>query len=361
MSEVRFEICAVDTLMFRDGRPFNQGDAGASVASSVFPPYPPTIVGALRAMFWNAIGDWNAALLGTGTNWQVENKHNTLKPLKFGPPILTKAGMPVFPVPLHVVEGGKPSDNLSGDPVITFLTPDASYETDLGSDTWLPAPEQKDLEGIKTISDHWVTLDGMKRILSGQSPEKKHFVKISELWETEPRVGIGINRKSRNTTDGKLYMASHIRMADDVSLTVGVSGLSDDIIRLSEKGSLRPVAGEHRMANITQVSALDLPPREISANGDRVCVIAISPIVPLFDKETKEYNIPGISVDDIVSACLGKPISIGGWNSQRKQPIPLKNCIPTGSVWFLKEGSEIPNTIGASTDWGFGQILIGKW
>ena len=65
------KISAIDTVMFRDGKPFNQADAGASLAASVFPPYPPTLTGAVRAAIWNALGgrkeDWDKTLLGDGT------------------------------------------------------------------------------------------------------------------------------------------------------------------------------------------------------------------------------------------------------------------------------------------------------
>ena len=39
----------LDTLFFRDGRPYNQDDPGQAEAASVFPPHPPTVVGAVRA------------------------------------------------------------------------------------------------------------------------------------------------------------------------------------------------------------------------------------------------------------------------------------------------------------------------
>jgi CRISPR/Cas system CMR-associated protein Cmr3 (group 5 of RAMP superfamily) len=67
-----FQLSAIDTLMFRDGRPFNQGDTGASEAVSIFPPLPPTIIGAIRAALWkHKGGPWPSnGSLGNGTNWQ---------------------------------------------------------------------------------------------------------------------------------------------------------------------------------------------------------------------------------------------------------------------------------------------------
>lgn len=71
----------------------------------------------------------------------------------------------------------------------------------------------------------------------------------------------------------------------------------------------------------------------------------------------------------IVSACVGKPQKIGGWNMAANAPRPLTCYIPAGSVYFCQapEG-EITNIkqmhrqkIGLKTEYGFGHVLIGIW
>ena len=357
MANNLLKLSAIDTLMFRDGRPFNQNDAGASEAASVFPPWPPTIVGAVRAKLWQdeLKGSWHPDRLGSGTNWQ---KGSTLGTLKFGAPLVMKNGSPVFPVPLHIVEG----KNARGEKAITSLRPGKSIVSDLGEQR-LPVPESKTLMGLKTIEDRWVNLSGMKKILDGEARKLKEsdFIKRTDLWTTEPRVGVGIDPDTRTTSDGRLYMASHIRMADDTILAVEVTGGEEAIV-----DSLRPLAGEHRMASITMSrDAFSLP--EGSNNGFKsqsdqtcYCAIAISPVVPDPDRN---FAIAGLVADNIVSASLGKPVSIGGWDFEAKTPIALRQCIPAGSVWFMQGGDVPPNgsKIGLAQEWGFGQILIGRW
>ena len=252
-------------------------------------------------------------------------------------------------MPLHILEGTDEDGNKS----LTRLIPDVERQSDLGA-AKLPAPkktalEKTALEGVKTIEDRWVNLAGMQRILDGRVTCRSDLIKRSKLWQTEPRVGIGINRDSRTTSDGQLYMASHVRMGDGVSLYVELAGWKDGFDK-----TLRPLAGEHRMAEIRGGTGITLP--SLSGKIDeKWCAIALSPVV--LDKKGAPI---GLEQDKIISACLGKPVVIGGWDSQNKTPIPLRNCIPAGSVWFM-DGSKPPAAIGLTTEWGFGQILIGKW
>ncbi len=344
MTDLNIHISAVDTLMFRDGRPFNQNDAGASEAVSVFPPYPPTIVGAVRAALWRQAGEWNKDW-GDGTNWQK----NDLGKLAFDAPILLKDGEPVFPVPLHILEGkieenGKEKDR-------TVLKPVSQYECDLGK-VKLPIPQNSELFGLKTIEDRWVKMSGMEKILNGGVPAKNDLIKRNELWKIEPRVGIGIDPKTRGVKDTQLYMASHVRMRDNVSLHVSLKNCD---IKLEK--SLSPLAGEHRMAEIfVKDEAVKMPDNVTNFEDEKWCMIALSPVVPCECGTIGKFN------NNIISACLGKAQSIGGWDSQSKTPIPLRRCIPAGSVWFMKGNLDnIPASIGQATEWGFGQVLIGKW
>ena len=345
-SSVWLGFDAVDTWMFRDGRPFDQGDAGASVARSVFPPFPPTLVGAARALLWRQAlgGNWDKSKLGDGTNWL---KGATLGPLRFGPPLVSHDGQSVFPVPLHLVEGKNKDDRKA----LTFLRPapqGKEIHCDLGKKR-LPEPAAA-LEGIKTISDRWVTLAGMNEILQGKVPSEDHFVPVDELWQTEPRVGIGIDSGTRVVREAELYMASHVRLCENVRLAVEMRGWSGDVPE-----GLTPVAGEHRMAGVQQVEAPGLP-EPLTAEDGSVVLIAISPVAP-DDKGT----IVGLPKDKLISACTGKPVPIGGWDSRARAAIPLRRCWPAGSVWFLEnfEGAP-PTSIGTATEWGFGRVLVGR-
>ena len=107
-----FILSPVDSWFFRDGRPYNKGEANQTDVKSVFPPFAPTAVGVLRAAFgrsmgWSGSGDWPDEIkskLGDGRD---------LGPLTFkGPYLVRSAGKDggqletLFPAPLHLLGAG---------------------------------------------------------------------------------------------------------------------------------------------------------------------------------------------------------------------------------------------------------------
>ena len=358
MTSRLLHLDALDSLMFRDGRPFNQSDAGASEAVSIFPPHPPTVVGAIRAKLWqqDLNGRWSADDLGDGTNWQ---KEASLGHLSFGAPLVLWREEPVFPVPLHIVEG----KDEKGQEKLTQLLPGEALNTDLGQRKMPRQTRSSSLKGIKPILDRYVTTSGMKKILDGQIASlsrENDLIKCTELWVKEPRVGIGIDKDTRTTSGGQLYMATHVRMADDAQLAVRLDGWNKPF-----QTAIGPFSGEHRAASISEAATpFDLPNSEMAQpkgpTGKKHFVVAISPVVPDPDAG---FAIEGLLSDSIESACLGKPLPIGGWDFKAKGPIPLRQCIPAGSVWFLSDQSSFASgdKIGKAQEWGFGQILVGQW
>lgn len=339
-----FELRPVDSWMFRDGRPFNQSDAGAAVAHGIFPPWPPTSVGAFRAAVWQGPlgGKWDEVALGDGTDWQ---KEGVLGLLSFGPQILLRDSQPLFPTPLNLLRGK--------DGRLTLLRPGLAQDCDLG-DVRLPEPAEQ-LEGAKTLDEHFITASGMEKVLKGGTPASGDLVAQKELWGGETRVGIAIDPKTRRVREGALYMATHVRPKPGISLAMHCFGLAEG----HAPDGLIAFGGEHRAAEIRGRDEVALPKGEGAREGRRL-VVALSPVV------LARLPGPGEALEGlgrVVSACLGRPVRIGGWDSQGKRALPLKLALPAGSVWFLDQADEAdaPGTIGLASDWGFGAIVTGRW
>jgi CRISPR-associated protein Cmr3 len=342
------QLAPVDSWMFRDGRPFNQSDEGASEAVSVFPPWPPTIVGAVRAALWKGplCGKWNKDKLGNGTDW---SKSGTLGPLSFSPPLLRKGDETLFPMPLHILQG--PDGNL------TRLAPGPGLDCDLGKSIHLPVV-QTPMPGMEPLEDHFVTMEDMKRILADGLPGKNDIVKSADVFARENRVGIGIDPATRRVNQSQLYMATHVRPAGDVSLAIGISGYDDGLPE-----GLVPFGGEHRAAQIGQPeNGPDLPALP-PGNGNKVMLVAISPVV--FEGGLPQPGDDLAGMGKVVSACIGKPVRIGGWDSNARRSLGLRHAVPAGSVWFLEGDAALPEDgiarLGMATEWGFGWALAGRW
>ncbi len=344
MSDFRWlSLSALDTWMFRDGRPFDQSDAGAAEATSIFPPWPPTVVGAVRAALWQGLpgGKWDKSLLGDGTDWAEEG---TLGPLSFTPPILLRDGKPIYPAPLHVLRGGADA--------MTLLRPGEAQSCDLGQ-ARLPEPDAP-LEGAKPLEGDFVTAEGMARILAGGLPEVGDIVEGGSVFSREARVGIGIDPSSRRVREGMLYLASHVRPAPDVEICIGLSGWKNS---LPER--LIAFGGEHRQAALAPREDVVLPGAQSPKGGRRIAV-ALSPIV-LEALPGPGEDLAGLG--NVVSACLGKPLRIGGWDSQNRRALPMRLALPAGSMWFLEDAGDhaASAAIGLGTKWGFGALALGKW
>jgi CRISPR-associated protein Cmr3 len=392
----------LDTFFFRDGRPYNQDDPGQVEAASLFPPYPPTVVGAVRAAAARAMGPgsaWDTAALGDGVDWQAGDE--ALGPLRFSGPYILRNCEPLYPAPLNLVVG----KDEGGADLITYLAPSSpAFDTDVGA-VRLPAPIKAG-RGFKTLEGLWINGTAMAQVLSEQpfGPDWKVVSEILRapdkfceasvrpnwiapqhcLWQPESRVGVERDRQTRTTkrfeqkddepARGALYATVHVRPAPDVTLAVKVEALPD----LAPGGSLAPLGGEGRSVWIERQDNKILLPQASNLVPDkdgvlRYTVVLITP-ADLGGKwpgpgEHLAGPTGGALPGKIVSGCTGRAIAVGGWDGAAHGPLPLRPLIPAGSVWFLEARADDAEAaqswhgraIGRSTGWGFGHVLIGRW
>lgn len=363
-----------DTLFLRDGRPFNQGDQEQAATAGLFPPYPPTVVGALRAALARASGwkggAWSSELtarLGDGVDWAQGD--GPLGPLRFTGPFVLRGGRPLYPAPLCLLVK-RSGEDLS----VVRLAPGKPLYCDLGC---VALPQKVGaLDGGKAAEDVWVDAAGLRAVLDGGVPSPQSLFDQATLWRSEARVGIARVEATRTTAEGALYAATHVRLTESVALAVRIDGA--DAAGIIDK--LVPLGGEGRCVWIETGKAIDLPDAAaVTADDDgrlRYTVILLTPAY--FGDGEDDWPRPGGTIRDgsgatlpgrIVSACVGKPVAVGGWDSEARTPLPLRPLAPAGSVWFLEADAGAAaavrrrhgNGIGQATAWGFGLAAIGRW
>ena len=87
----------------------------------------------------------------------------------------------------------------------------------------------------------------------------------------EDSTGKTISRLAeRRPVDGALYMASHTRLADDVSLAIAVTTTEPGGLSFAKGSHLSPVGGEHRMASIETGPAVAHPMRPDKLNVQKL-------------------------------------------------------------------------------------------
>lgn len=385
MTGLRFE--PLDTLFFRDGTPFTADSAPQDDVDSLFPPHPPTVAGALRAALarangWNGHGRWPdefCRVLGDG--WDDTGQ------LSIDGPFLLQDEEPLFRAPRHLLGATGPS----GWRPRALLRPGPPTLCDLGDAVRLPEapPGTEEALSLDAGNNHWLTRVGMQEVLRGQCPPEDQVVENRALWRAELRVGLERQPKTRTARENMLYSSTHVRMMHghprpgqtghrgDVSLGVRVSGIPESW--KEPVGDLIPLGGESRVAechcwNVDPALTVTQDTQdEIIASG-RAAVIALSPLDldGAVDANGLSLAVPDGGEVRIVSACLDRPLRIGGWDSLARRPHPLRSVLAPGSVLFceaaepsrfveaVNSGSGLPS-LGSRQAFGFGAVALGIW
>ena len=356
----------LDSLFFRDGRPFTKDDSEQVSVASQFPPPPATLVGALRAatareLGWSGRGEWNDSIkqqLGDG---------QSLGPLQCLGPVILQRDQMLYPAPASLVIRTNESRTETG-----LLRPGPERDSDLGQSVRLPSlPGTLQTGGWKPTTDCWLTAEGMRAVLGGKAPTPDTLILKKDLWATEARVGIARDASTRTTQKGALYSPQHVRLAKGVGLGLWVSGLPEAVIEQIGRKP-HPLGGESRSAWITSMSdppALASMPDDLQGQGARLgyTVTILTPL-PLEEPPCPGGRLPGVP-GEIVSACLTRPLMLGGWDSVKRRPLPLRPHLAPGSVLFMQadkaEESAIRAAhgacIGERPAWGYGLVVIGTW
>lgn len=390
-----------DTLFFRDGRPFHQDDEGLAEARSVFPPYPPTMVGAFRAAFARSLGwrdgprsNWTdlIAAPGAATGDPAEKlRQRRLAALGDGPrclgqmrfrgPLLAETVngelQMLFPCPSALMGSrsrGENGDNGIG--ALRLLRPRAAMRlrSDIvpGDRIALCTPGAETKEKFAPLTRYWISRNGLLSFLEGNLPIADHVKVQSQLWNEQRRIGFERDGAAHTAVEGRLYAAAHNRLREGILLVFGAAAGEEELLSGWEPYNPLILGGEARTAHARKV-ALDLSlgdfaKREMpAAEGGklRYTVVLLAP-AELKDGWRRPGgalpNLPGC----VVSAVVDRPDRIGGWNALGEGSAATQACAPAGSVWFMEAEADErlpaePVGIGERTKEGFGLALIGRW
>lgn len=368
-AKIGIQLRPIDTWFFRDGTPFSAESAPQDGVQAFFPPHPPTVVGAIRAALarsrgWDGRGRWPTELcevLGDGPG--------NLGRLAVDGPFVLRNGQPLFRAPRHLL--GTVGDSGKWKPR-ALLRPGRPVQCDLGDDVRLPTLPGAGSEwsDAKVSEDIWLPADAFCAALRGRLPEQETAVRPESLWSNERRIGLERDSRTRTAKEGKLYSTGHVRLAPAVSLGLRLAGLPDGWTPPYE--TLIPLGGESRLAECNRWDG-ELPARMLTEPSPRLALVALSPLDLMHDIYRGHRPLPlpnGLGEAQVVSACLGRPQRVGGWDSAARRPLPMRSVLPPGSVLFceLPEGATVVGSmadgllrIGDRREWGFGLVAVGRW
>ncbi len=331
----------VDVLFFRSNKGF--GDPG-SYGESMVPPWPSAVAGALRSRILADSGV-NLAEFAAGNAVHPEIGRRD-SPGSFRLTALQLARRtgnqvePLYPPPADiVVEDGH-----------VLLASPAALPEGLRSSFPLPLhPVLAQPRRGKPKGGQWLTAAGWEKYLAGQTPAAEELVSSADLWQTDPRVGIGLSAQTRSVEEGRLFTAEaaafrlriHGKSKTDTGFLAAVAGCTppqDGLVRLGADG---------RAAAVHPVP--DLRPAEpdwarIVREGRLRLILAAPGLfrqgwLPEGCKEQKGqflFDLHGVR-GRLVSACVARAETVSGWDLARELPKRAQRCAPPGSVYWLDQ------------------------
>ncbi len=366
----------IDTLFFRDGRPYHGGELSQAGVASLFPPRPTTLVGAVRAACARAMG-W------TGGNWSAHIRSRLgdradLGPLRFRGPVVVRrsdsgpgAWECLFPAPANLIYSPVQNDI---PPDAALLAPGPEIECDIGSNVRLPTTVDPP-EGAKLLreSGWWITAAGLQAVLRNRRPAAASLVHGRKLWVLEPRVGIVRSETTRTTDEGAIYSPAHVRLGKGVALAMETEGLPQEFVT-ARHSRPHPVGGEARTCwlrcGTEPLSLPGMPDLGPPSNTIRYTATLLTPADTGQPPRPGEHDYAGLP-GRIEAACLPRPELVGGWDSHEQggAPLALRPHLAAGSVLFLEARWEAASRIatlhgaalGHRTAWGYGLTVIGRW
>jgi CRISPR-associated protein Cmr3 len=340
------KLNAVDSLFFRDGKPFTMGDDNVGV--SLFPPPPSVLRGMVRTLHFADLGG-DVTLANTATDptanatidfFALDNDHGEL----------------LYPMPADLsvvkVQAGQPYQPewlFQGVPTGTMSASSYSMPLLLHTD-----PAKPNIKLEDPFGKVYLTSAEMHKYMKGQKPD--HAVNVRDWLTTEPKVGIGRCNFSRTANDTGLLYQIQMQRPESVKkgklgMIIGYNGLNIrenyPFVRLGGEGKL----AEYVTLNPQQIPTLTKPQLTQFA---RVKMYLSTPA--LFEEGWQPAALFRDHDIEIEACVIGRYQSYGGWDIKARGPKPMFKGVPAGSVYYLK--SNDIQKLQAFIDTFHGQRLI---
>ncbi|MCC5945240.1 MAG: type III-B CRISPR module-associated protein Cmr3 [Bernardetiaceae bacterium] len=370
------QIEALDTLFFRDGKPFEMGDD--TWASGIFPPPPSVFYGALRsAYFAQNMKEFAKANTGNDPSKSLE-----ITKIYLGESERSSTIDLIFPTPLDLVYDKnvkrtvpeKRKEFMQGVFKLNKLSPqEVDKQTSASSSK---------LSNILTYSEQVEEIAGSiitksqfdNYLVAGRNDYEVKL--LSKILKEEPKIGIARNNETNISSDGALYRITLRRMGNIkfyVEFAIDNFKTQKAIIKLGGEGKTAVLDSTIPKDNV-EYNSPDFEASEFKLYLFTPAIFKKGWLPEWLDENTLEGNYN--DVDLVLTHCaIGKPENIGGFNMVEKQPKYMRKAVPAGSVYYFKtkNGQVVnPKTIFAKNSicdefldfeyhkQGFGLFYLGK-
>ncbi len=351
MSAVAYRFLEpLDVLFLRGNKLF--GDPG-SYGESLVPPWPSVAAGALRSRLLADDGvDLAAFAAGREAHPMLGTPDNpgAFRITRFQMARRSADGRveALIAPPADLVIGEQDGKVMA----VRALSPTAPAAGVLSSSHLPQLPVLAEAERGKAASGYWLGEGGWRRYLAGDTPSPGDLIKSSELWCTDPRVGVGLDAATGRAANGRLFSVQAVAMQPGVGFLAGIAGAvppTHGMVRLGGDG--RAAAIHAAEPNETE------PDYAAIARAGRCRLILTSPgIFP------GGWRLPGTDAEDrfhlaevsgrLVCAAVPRAEVVSGWDLARWQPKAAQRAVPAGSVYWLDKLDATPENLRKLTATG---------
>jgi len=352
--EVRIE--PLDTLFFRDGKPFSQGEE--TWADGYLLPPPSVIYGALRT----AIATQN------GISFEDVEEKLGLQNFEILSIYIRMGDQLVLPLPMDLVEydgkekniqhAEKEAKRYAVKPLVPSPVSNLTFSVQKNKAKYLLISPKG--EKVENIEHGAILATELNKYLVGNL-EQTEALKLTDYVQNEPKVGIGREDLTRFAEEGNLYRVDMKRGED---LQIGVA------FKLTAYQHLSPVVqlgGERKLALISSTRIpFSVAKQAIDFTGKRFKIYFATPAI--LKNGEPDLSRLGISAT-LVAACVGKSLSIGGFDMKNNRAKPMYRVVPAGSVFYYEAESDVSSLNGKQgtslsdeqREQGFGIAYFGIW
>lgn len=312
----------LDTLFFRDGRPFTMGDD--TWASSCFPPFPSVIYGAVRSLYF---ADYPAEISKAGGPQDPTASLciNGIYLQRDG----TNSSTILVPLPLDCVKYKDVRSEKREQAFLLSLSKPLAL-SNCPTEYVLLAEGYREVENVpEGLMDEI----SFAEYLAGH--DNFNFRRIDEYVLEEPKIGIARDNRTLTAEEHKLYRVGMKRL-HNLNLIVTFLGLE-----VGDRGFMK-LGGEQKAVWYEKTRPVEFVKERIALSNRRFKLYLATPAI--FDRgwlpgwlnaDRMEGHYGGLRVK-LLSAAVGKSIAVGGFDMKNARPKPMYRAVPAGSVYYFE-------------------------
>ena len=334
-----------DTFFFRDGKPFTKGEQ--SEGYSIFPPLPSTILGALRTAYIAEHGDLPSFYAGKMV--ETIGTPNSLGFVRLKGVFLADRNSGIYyPIPLDLVVKTSVKKHDKNRLYPLEVCPNNANMRSNASLKLKYLLRWNGKEDVEAETSGKLKPLYMQQYLLGEDRPIR-FNSNEDFVCDEPKIGIQRSRETLASEDNMLYRINMSRFQSryrDMSELGFIADyecntlLPDNKGLLPDKGLLK-LGGEgksflyessiHNPNPFPTKNDVDKLKKAIKDSGGFKLYFATPAIFK--DGWLPKTNLKSI---EFVTAAVGKPIAIGGWDMKKNKPKSTRRAVPAGSVYYFK-------------------------